>query len=158
MEQIFEPCGFTTYKITTFENIDFGVTWPLKVTWHRKRKLDVISATARDRAKRRKFSNSVGLLTTKLQLFKNKFWVTWPLKVTSPQKLKLAIISETVIERAKRSKFVNPWGFTPYEITTLENIKVTWPGKCKLAIISLRHWVGRLWRGSSCLLEKNKPL
>ena len=25
-EQIFKPCEFTTNKITTFENIDFGVT------------------------------------------------------------------------------------------------------------------------------------
>ena len=48
MERIFEPCGFTTYEITTFENINVGahdpsrshdlrnVHWPL--SRNRKRK------------------------------------------------------------------------------------------------------------------------
>ena len=50
-EQISKPTGFTTYEMTTFENINFGVTLP------QKRKLAIILETLRDGAKRSKFPN-----------------------------------------------------------------------------------------------------
>ena len=31
LEQIFDPFGVSAYEITTFDNFDSEVTWPLKV-------------------------------------------------------------------------------------------------------------------------------
>ena len=117
-----------------------------------------ISETVSDRVKRSEFYNSVGLLHTKL-----RFWVTWPLKVTWSQKRKLAIMSETVRDRAERSKFLNPVGLL---LTELQLLKILIfgshdpsrsPWKGKLAIISLKHSVGRPWRSSSNLNILDTP-
>ena len=69
-EQIYKPCGLATYEITTFENIDVGVTLPLKVTRPWKRKLSVISESVTDRSKWSYFSNPEGLLPSKIQILK----------------------------------------------------------------------------------------
>ena len=156
----FQPLWVYLLQNYNFWKYQFWVTQPLNVTWPRKRKLAIISETVRVRAKRSKLYNPVGFITYKITTFENidfgshdpsrsndlgnvnwplsqkpleierngaiflcryyylrnynfwkyRFWVTWPLKVTWPQKRKLAIISETVRDRAKLSKLFNPVG------------------------------------------------